>query len=97
MSIVINRIDRPECCDDCYGIDAVYGVPYCLIAQERISNFDTSEGCPEFCPIKQLVYCKDCTRFKPIADEYGECVRQGMTLTVKGNDFCSTAEKRTEK
>lgn len=41
-----------------------------------------------------ITYCNDCKRFKPIADGYGECNRQGATLTVKADDFCSAAERR---
>ena len=94
MSIVIKNKNIKRC-EECPWQDTIYGEPFCQLADERISNtFGTFVVKSKNCPIIELVECIDCKRFKPISNGYGKCMRQGVTLTVKADDFCSAGENR---
>lgn len=68
----------------------------CMMSRDIIEDLRTGKLAHGECPITELTECRDCIRFKPISDGYGECNRQGATLTVKADDFCSAAERRQQ-
>lgn len=97
MSVIIQKADKPKSCEDCNYLDTIYGEAYCQLSERRLPQMlNVKAECARFCAIKELIYCSQCTRYKPLSDGYGECNRQGATLTVKADDFCSAAEGKNE-
>lgn len=96
MSMIIQKADKPKSCENCNYLDTVYGEAYCQLSERRLPQMlNVKTECANFCRIKELVYCKQCTRYKPLSDGYGECNKQGTNITVKESDFCSFGEKRS--
>lgn len=55
----------------------------------------------EWCPLKEVVYCKDCKAFvrnERVDTDRGDCYRYGIGCVriKKIDDFCSYGERRTE-
>ena len=98
MSMITLKFDKPKSCEDCYYFDAIYGEAYyCQLSKRRLPQMlNVKAECANFCRIKELIYCAQCTRYKPLSGGYGECNRQGAVLTVKADDFCSAAERRQD-
>ena len=94
---IVKRKEKPIDCLKCRfaRIDVQStGSFLCMMSRDVIEDLYTGRLEHGECPIIELTECRDCKRFKPIADGYGECNRQGATLTVKADDFCSAAERR---
>ena len=53
---------------------------------------DFSQSRPEWCPMKELVRCKDCHFYKG----NGWCNRSGIHLEVNDEWFCADGEKRSD-
>ena len=97
MSIMIKgrQEHKPQGCASCIHYDRYEGKRVCMALNTELKkDLDGANQTLNNCPIVELTECRDCTRFKPIAEGYGECSRQGATLTVKADDFCSAAERR---
>ena len=98
MSIAIKlngEYVKPTACIQCGWLDRYAEKCACAWSSKTFAkDFDIFCAVDDKCPFFELVECKDCKRFKPIANGYGECIRQGATLTVKNEDFCSAGERK---
>lgn len=87
----------PDSCTSCVHGRIYEGDVICIATNTKLpKGFDALNKRYEKCPLIVLPACCECTRFRPFADGYGECNRQGATLTVKADDFCSAAERKNE-
>ncbi len=100
MSIIID-MDMPDKCEDCefawYEIDQ--GEYYCQLIKNYVDEKDV-KGVPDYCPLKELVTCKDCKHWhrEMAADGQMEYINYSKCeLGYPGdgrNWFCPKGEKK---
>ena len=99
MAILID-MDMPEncgkCeilvdCDGCEGWQCMCGITHRDIGYARDKDAMTSK--PDWCPLKEVVKCKDCKHWGQ--DGYKEGCKYAVCIVTE-NDWCSFAERREE-
>ena len=98
MAILID-MDMPEECGKCCFLNAKFSLnPECSLEGRNPFNdtMNISRGRPYWCPLREVVRCKDCVHRVPQGD--------GLThwyacMVMEQNDdewFCSFGERREE-
>lgn len=107
MSILINGMEMPTNCGDCYfeqiGAEEEeedeYGdtcISYCLLTEWRIALSNRDDMKLPSCPLVEIVTCRECIHFEDAKDDIcGYCYEHERD--IKDNDFCSYGERRADE
>ena len=103
--IAIPNMDKPKKCDECWALDDKYDYPMCLITQEqRGYDFNTMTRVMDFCPLIDIVTCKDCKNSHMTYG--GQCKYCDLMLDdddnyiecyFDGDHFCGFGERRSDE
>lgn len=94
--ILIDR-QMPESCDTC---PCMYDFIHCTAlrddAEESLSACDDYTIRQKWCPLKEIVRCKDCKYYhKPeYGFTYGDCTYCSAWRQVSTDDFCSKGRRK---
>jgi hypothetical protein len=86
--VAIKDMEMPKYCNDCEFCHDSFG--YCNLASEYIpghSFFKDENEKPDFCPLVEIVTCKDCTH-----NRNGIC--QIHSKFVANNFYCKDGKRR---
>lgn len=86
--VAIKNMEFPKYCNNC---EFVYdSIGFCILEQENIPNYDffsEENKKPDFCPLVEIVTCKDCEH-----NDEGSCDMDGCG--VEDDCYCYCARKR---
>ena len=91
----INRA-MPKTCNECFCHDAEYNV--CQAAQHTNLASEDTEHRPGWCPLKEVILCKDCRHWEKIFDygilPIGTCEMHDKGLMTMSDGFCKWAVRK---
>lgn len=91
MSVIIKDAKAPKNCAECWYSKGVY----CLYPDTGgwVGEYQKNQTKPEWCPISEVVRCKDCKWFEDVED-YCLCTHPDYGRYTQTNGFCENGEEK---
>ena len=97
MDVIIKNFEIPKncCCCPLNTPNKDHNICYPVGTELSDSMSIDDDERPDFCPVEELVRCRDCIAFHPFEENegYGDCGNTTSNIAVRADDYCRNAVK----